>query len=76
MSDPLATVATDADQANAEVTSKLDTLAADAKGMLAHGEALIAPAVTDFKTLVANRVGDVLIAGIVIVSIFIGHAIH
>ncbi len=59
-----------------DLKTVLDGAEADAKGMLAHGEALIVPAAADIKTLVANRVGDVLIFGIVIGSLLIGHAIH
>jgi hypothetical protein len=55
--------------------SELDTLKTAVVTDLTAGEALIAPVVTDIKALIANRIGDALIAAIVLVSIWVGHAI-
>jgi len=53
----------------------IETVATDAKADLAYGVAELKSASTDIRTLVANRVGDVVIALIVLGSIWIGHAL-
>jgi hypothetical protein len=53
----------------------IETVAAEAKADLAHGVAELKSATTDIRTLVANRVGDVVIALIVLGSIWLGHAL-
>lgn len=46
-----------------------------AEATVKEGEAQAFSAANDFKTLVANRVGDTLIAIIVIAAIWIGHTL-
>jgi len=53
----------------------IETVATDAKADFAYGVAELKSASTDIKTLVANRVGDVVIALIVIGSMLLGHAL-
>ena len=53
----------------------IETVAAAAKADLAKVETETTAAVSDIKTLVANRVGDVLIALIVLGSIWLGHVL-
>lgn len=53
----------------------IETLETAAKADLALGIAEFKSATTDIKTLVANRVGDVVIALIVLGSIWLGHAL-
>jgi hypothetical protein len=51
----------------------LTTIKDTAKTDLATAELAVGTAVTDFRTLIANRIGDALIAGIVLAAIWIGH---
>lgn len=51
----------------------IPAIAADAKADVLKAEALIAPAATDFKALIATRAGDLLIAVIALGGVVIGH---
>ncbi|WP_156428067.1 hypothetical protein [Novosphingobium sp. FSW06-99] len=53
----------------------IETLETAAKADLAYGVGELKLATTDIKALVANRVGDVVIALIVLGSIVLGHAL-
>ena len=53
--------------------SELQTIETTAKADLAAGEALIAPAISSARSLLATRAGDLLIALIVLASIWLGH---
>ena len=57
------------------MSDPLAPIAADAKAELVHAEALLAPAVTNFKTLLSNRLDDAFIAVLAVGFILLGHAI-
>ena len=57
------------------MTNPIPTLEADAKADFAHGEALLAPAVTSIKAMFASRANDAVLIAIVLLAVFVGHAI-
>lgn len=57
------------------MTDILQAAETTAKADLTAAEAYVAPAVSDIKALVANRAGDVLVATIVLLAVYIGHTL-
>ena len=57
------------------MTNPIPTLEADAKAEFVHGEALLAPAVTSIKAMFASRANDAVLIAIVLLAVFVGHAI-
>ena len=56
--------------------SELNTLATDAKSYAQEAYLTSGTLVSDFKTLIATRIGDALVGALVLVGVVIGHALH
>ena len=57
------------------MTNPITTIETDAKAEFVQGEALLAPAVTSIKAMFASRANDVVLIAIVLLAVFVGHAI-